>query len=193
MRMQRIRHASCVSAALAWPNGVLFAFPHYSDLTTRRNAMFFNWGQDLMERRAEISGGYLPLDVSPEAMAAFVIMPGWITSARGYLSSAGCVPCFPKTSRDVRSYFRSADGEDFRYVQYPWFGVGRIQGWQGKMRYGRIHGVYEAVSPGAIYGWLMYNENVPRACILNDIIPLILTASGLLCFLSLQTICAGVV
>jgi hypothetical protein len=164
MRMQRIRHASSVSAALAWPNGVLFSFPHYSDLTTRQNAQFFNWGQDLMERRAEIAGGYLPMEVAPESTATFR-NHAWIEDQRVKLFvSRGLRPVFPETmDRQVRSYFTGANGEDFRYRQYPWGSALVESGRDGRetLHYGRIHGVSEAAVPGAVYGWLMYNQDGP--------------------------------
>ncbi len=164
MRQQRIQHASCVSAALSWPNGVLFSFPHYSDVTLSRSSEFFNWGQDLMERRAEISGGYLPMDLTPEAVAAFR-NHNWINHQRPQLFvTRGLRPVFPELfAKNVRSYFQGAKGEDFRYVQYPWGSalVEFAKDGHETLHYGRIHGGYEAEIKGGIYGWTVYNKNGP--------------------------------
>lgn len=164
MRLQRIRHGSCVSAALAWPNGVLFSFPHYSDITTRRNARFFNWGLDLMEQRAEISGGYLPIDLAPEALAA-LRNHAWVDYQRTQTFVAyGLRPVFPEVfDRNVSSYFRGAADEDFRYVKTPWGSalVELAADGEETAHYSRIHGVHEAENPGTVYGWLMYNADGP--------------------------------
>lgn len=163
MRMQRIKHASCISASLSYPNGVLFAFPHYSDLT-RLHARHFNWGQDLMEMRAEIAGGY---PIADATQRPFFRNHFWIDDERTQtFVRVGLRPEFPEDfDRNVRSYFKGAKGEDLRYVNRPW-GSALVEfdegGKEKAMRYGRAHGAYEAKTlQGGVYGWGMYNADGP--------------------------------
>lgn len=168
MRMQRIKHGSCISASLSYPNGALFAFPHYSDVK-HGNALRFEQGQDLMEMRAELAGGEMPGGLF--ARETFDQLPyfrnhRWIDNKRiQTFVRVGLRPEFPEDfDRGVRSYFKGAKGEDFRYVNYPW-GSALVEfdaaGKEKAMHYGRIHGVHEAKTKGAIYGWAMYNAEGP--------------------------------
>ena len=56
MRMQRINHSSAVTAALHYPHGVIWGFPHQSHITSRRDAVKHHWGMNQRERRAQIPG-----------------------------------------------------------------------------------------------------------------------------------------
>ncbi len=166
MRWQRIEHASCISAALSWPNGVLFSFPHYSGLSTgNAKAARYHWGLDLMERRAEIAGTALQASDYSAATVGAWRNERWVEVARNRaFVDYGLRPVFPEDfDRSVLSYFQGAKGEDFRYVQYPWGTALMEYGKDGKpvMHYGRIHGVSEAETEGGVYGWPMYNEAGP--------------------------------
>jgi hypothetical protein len=166
MRWQRLEHASCISAALSWPNGVLFSFPHYSGLSSgNAKVARYHWGLDLMERRAEIAGTALQGDNYTEATVGSWRNERWVEVARNRtFVHYGLRPVFPEDfDRSVLSYFQGAKGEDFRYVQFPWGTALMEYGKDGKttMHYGRIHGVSEANTDGGVCGWPMYNDAGP--------------------------------
>jgi len=164
MRHQRIRHGSPVSNALHYPNAVMFGFPHFSDFAMRRDATHFHWGMDLMEKRAEIAGMYL--QNTRLYFGKQVPYDQWVNELK--LDRArtlafvrhGLRPVFPESwDRNVRSYFRGAEGEDFRYEDTPW-GSRFVQVTPGgkRMLYGRIHGVRSAAVAGGVKGWVVYNR-----------------------------------
>ena len=73
----------------------------------------------------------------------------------------GLRPAFPENwERNVLTYFKGANGEDFRYEQMPW-GTAFVQysGGQRRLQYGRINGVARAAVEGAILGWPCYDEH----------------------------------
>ncbi len=167
MRHRRIQHASPVSNALHSPNGVLRAFPHYSEII-RGDALQFHWGMDLSEKRGEIAGhslqnqGFYKGDVVPFEFWANEM---WMDRTRSTTFVwEGLRPIFPVDwSDDVVTYFRSAQDGDFRYAKTPWgTAFVEVKDGQERMLYGRIHGVrYAQTGPGRVEGWCLYNADGP--------------------------------
>jgi hypothetical protein len=162
IRHQRIRSASAVSSALHHPNGVIFSFPHFSCIT-HRSVENFHWGMDQMERRAELPGVMHPATSLP---GPYDRWSGELkierTRAMAFVEH-GLRPIFPEDwDRNVLSYFRGANGEDFRYEKTPW-GSAFVQyeGATRKVIYGRIHGVSEVAAEGAVMGWPAYRPEGP--------------------------------
>jgi len=167
MRMQRIKHPSPVSAALAYPWGAIWDFPHFSDIFSHRSAMRHHWGMNQHERRAQIAG--LFIQGQPLYRGEIVPYDQWRNELQLNRVRAltfvreGLRPTFPEDwQRGVYSYHRSADGGDFRYVATPWGSKFVRQDTDGpKMLSGRIHGVYSAELAGGIAHWAFYNEGGP--------------------------------
>ncbi len=170
MRHQRIRHASPVSNALHYPNGTIRAFPHYSEYHARGNPTFFHWGMDQQEKRAEIAGHSVQngrLFKGEIAPFAAWVNELWIERTRATTFVwEGLRPHYPEAwQKGVLSYFRAADGGDFRYVQRDW-GSALVEvepGGGERLIYARLHGTIHAPigETGAIAGWPMYNDQGP--------------------------------
>lgn len=167
MRYQRIHHPSPVSNALAFPNGTIFAFPHYSDYGTRGEATFFHWGMDQMEGRGDIPG--LALQNTGHYSGKGVPYSEWVNEYKldrlrsQLFVKLGLRPAYPEDwSPEVKTYFKGAGGEDFRYETTPW-GSQFVQIIDGKPKfhYGRAHGSTHAAAAGGIAGWTFYNDQGP--------------------------------
>ncbi len=163
MNWQRIKKASPVSNALHSPNGAIFGFPHQSNYS-EFGAVRFHHGMDQMERRGDLPaiplGFYGFTSESCDQFANEV----WLDRQRATtFVHYGLRPAFPENwERNVLTYFKGANGEDFRYEQMPW-GTAFVQyvGGQRKLQYGRINGVARAAVEGAILGWPCYDEHGP--------------------------------
>ncbi len=163
MNRQRIKKASPVSNALHTPNGAIFGFPHQSNYS-EFGAVRFHHGMDQMERRGDLPAiplgcywffmGGVPYDQCANEV--------WLDRQRALaFVHHGLRPAFPENwERNVLTYFKGANGEDFRYEQMPW-GTAFVQyaGGQRKLQYGRINGVMRAAVEGAILGWPCYDEH----------------------------------
>ena len=166
MRKQRLQHPSPVSNSLHYPNGTLWAFPHYSDFGTRGDAQFFHWGMDQMEGRGDIAG----LALQPGYYASVDKTGNYWRNELGMdrLRSRlfvryGLRPVYPEDwDRTIRTYFKGENGEDFRYETTPW-GTQFVQVDAGakKLHYGRAHNARYANVDGGIAGWVFYNANGP--------------------------------
>ena len=165
MNRQRIKQASPVSNALHFPNGAIFGFPHQSNYS-ERGAIAFHHGMDQMERRGDLPAiplgcyGFFMTGVPYDQCANEV----WIDRQRALaFVHHGLRAVFPENwDRKVLSYFKGANGEDFRYEQMPW-GTAFVQyvNGQRKLQYGRINGVTHAAVDGGILGWPCYDEHGP--------------------------------
>jgi len=87
----------------------------------------------------------------------------------------GLRPAYPDDrSRDTLSYFRGANGEDFRYEKTTWGSrfVQRVND-QPQVAYARAYGDTHAPGDknggGNVAGWIFYNENGPSVFIPTDI------------------------
>jgi len=168
MRWQRIRHPSSVSNALHYPRGTLFAFPHYSDIFTRGEALNWHWGMDLQEGRGEIAGFPIQNGSLFNAKDTFDHWrnEAWLDRQRALLFvKYGLRPAFPENpDPGVISFFLGKKGEDFRYERTPW-GTRFVQKDRGKeiVHYGRAHGVTHLpeAKGGGIAGWIFYNNDGP--------------------------------
>ncbi|MGA2067385.1 MAG: DUF6259 domain-containing protein, partial [Thermoguttaceae bacterium] len=163
MNRQRIKKASPVSNALHSPNGAIFGFPHQSNYS-ERGAVAFHHGMDQMERRGDLPAiplgcywffmGGVPYDQCANEV--------WLDRQRALaFVHHGLRPVFPENwERNVLTYFKGANGEDFRYEQMPW-GTAFVQyaGGRRNLQYGRINGVSRAAVQGAVLGWPCYDEH----------------------------------
>ena len=166
MRKQRLQHPSPVSNSLHYPNGTLWAFPHYSDFGTRGDAQFFHWGMDQMEGRGDIAG----LALQPGYYGSVAKTGDYWCNELGMdrlrarlFVRYGLRPVYPEDwDRNVRTYFKGANGEDFRYENTNW-GSQFVQLDAGtkKLQYGRAHNVRYANVAAGIAGWVFYNANGP--------------------------------
>jgi hypothetical protein len=165
MNRQRIKNASPVSNALHSPNGAIFGFPHQSNYS-EFGAVRFHHGMDQMERRGDLPAiplgcywffmGGVPYDQCANEV--------WLDRQRALaFVNNGLRPAFPENwERNVLTYFKGANGEDFRYEQMPWgTAFVRYAGGQRKLQYGRVNGVKRAAVEGAILGWPCYDEHGP--------------------------------
>ncbi len=167
MRMQRIRHPSAVSAALHYPYGVIWGFPHQSHIVSRRDAVKHHWGMDQRERRAQIPG--FALQYQPLYRGQIAPYDKWENELRIDRVRAltfvrnGLRPLFPTDwAPNVLSYFRGVDGQEYRYEQTDWgTRFVTIDGGEPRMIYGRAHGVYSADTDAGIRNWAFYNEQGP--------------------------------
>ncbi len=167
MRMQRIRHASPISAALAYPWGVIWDFPHFSDLVQQGQATRHHMGMDQHERRAQIAG----LFIQNGALYGGQTVPydQWHNELRMDRVRAltfvheGLRPFFPEDwQRGVRSYFRAADGGEYRYADRPWGSAFiRVDDDGETLLYGRVHGVFNARTDAGIVNWALFNDDGP--------------------------------
>ncbi len=161
MRLARVYDSSPVTAALAWPHTVLWSFVRLRGDST--------W--DLRERRMQEARGQIagaidgPFDYNVDATwwPALCNTP-WHDRTRDVtFLEYGLRPYYPPDySRDVLSYFRGAQGEEFRYERTPWgsrFVQIQADG-RRRMLYGVATGVQAVALDGAgIAGWLVYNED----------------------------------
>ncbi len=163
MRHQRIDHPSPVSNALHYPNAVIFFFPHFSDFVSRGDSLHFHWGMDITEGRGDLPGIFIQNGIFQGNIVPFSqwVNEMWLDRQRALtFVDHGLRPVFPEDwDRNVLSYFTGEDGTQFRYEKTPW-GSDFVQlTSEGKqMLYGRIHGVREAKVPGAVPGWICYND-----------------------------------
>jgi hypothetical protein len=164
MNWQRIKRASPLSNALHYPHSAIFAFPHFSELTTH-GIEAFHWGMDQMERRGDLPGndcgGYgAALNLPPDQWANDT----WIDRQRALLFVRnGLRPTFPEDwDRKVLSYFKGDKGQDFRYEELP-CGTAFVQydGARKIVHYARISGVTRAGIDGGILGWPCYDAQGP--------------------------------
>jgi hypothetical protein len=168
MRHQRVDHPSPVAAALAVGDGVLCSFPHQTNVFSNSPLDRFHWGMNLSEGRAEIAGAFLHQIPGPAMTAGFEtwVNEYWLQRKRDTTFVwRGLRPVFPEQwDRRVLSYFRAADGGDFRYVRKPWgTAFVEVKNEQEAIVYGRFHGADTAVvgGTGAITGWPMYKSDGP--------------------------------
>jgi len=161
MRKQRIDHPSPISNALHWPNGALFSFPHYSQIT-HGNLERFHWGLNISEGRGELA--YAALQSADAARTTGLANERWLDVVRSHtFVNKGLRAVFPEDwDRNVLSYFKGAKGEDVRYLKTSWGSAFvEIAGGKTNLIYGRIHGTPYAQVDGGIFGWPLYNANGP--------------------------------
>ncbi len=161
MRRQRIDHPSAICNALHWPNGALFSFPHYSQITSR-SLQRIHWGLNLSEGRGEIP--YAALQSADAARTEGLVNERWLDLVRSRsFVSKGLRAVFPEAwDRSVLSYFKGSDGEEMRYVRTDWGSAFMAVAPGGeKLVYGRIHGTPYARVTGGIFGWPLYNAEGP--------------------------------
>lgn len=171
MRWQRILHPSPVTNALHYPRGTLFAFPHFSDFSTRGDARNFHLGMDLQEGRAEIAGSHIQNARLFEGKVA--PFDKWLNELKLDRERAllfvnnGLRPAYPvDVPGNVLSNFRGSQGEEFFYEKMPW-GTRFVENTNKGpvVHYGRAHGVTHAPGPrgggGNIAGWIFYNPDGP--------------------------------
>jgi|GEM_PF-1057410 len=163
MRLARVYGASPITAALCYPHTVLWSFVRLRgdstwDLRERR----------MQEAKAQIAGaidGPYDYRFDSKWWPAICNTP-WHDRTRDVtFLKHGLRPVFPADfSRDVFSYFRGAEGEDFRYEKTPW-GSRFVQiGQNGDKRfvYGVATGVQAVAQEKAgIVNWLVYNNDDP--------------------------------
>jgi hypothetical protein len=161
MRRQRIDHPSPICNALHWPNGAIFAFPHYSQITSHQ-LQRIHWGMNISEGRGEIA--YAALQSSEALRTQGLVNERWMDVVRSLtFVHKGLRAIFPEDwDQGVLSYFKGAKGEDFRYIKTAW-GSAFVELADGKvgMLYGRIHGTPYAQVEGGIFGWPFYNARGP--------------------------------
>jgi hypothetical protein len=161
MRKQRINHPSPICNALHFPNGAIFSFPHYSQITSR-NLERIHWGMNLSEGRGELA--YAALQSADAAATNGLANERWMDVVRSRtFVHKGLRAVFPEDyDRSVLSYFKGANGEDFRYIRTGWgSALVQIEGGKTRILYGRIHGTPYAQVEGGIYGWPFYNAKGP--------------------------------
>jgi hypothetical protein len=161
MRKQRIDHPSPICNALHAPNGVIFAFPHYSQITSNELERI-HWGMNLVEGRGDIA--YAALQSADAAETKGLANERWLDYVRSMtFVNKGLRPVFPEDwDRIVLTYFKGANGEDVRYVKTAWgTAFVQVEKAQTTILYGRIHGTSYAQVAGAITGWPLYNANGP--------------------------------
>lgn len=162
LRMQRIRNGSPISNALHHPLGVIWAFPHMSQLGGDREWTLFDWGMDLQERRGEIAGFAIQTGV-PSPLDEVVNQPKLDWWRGRVFVAKGLRPIFPeKWERSVRSYFRGAGGQDVRYENSD-LGSEFVEYVNGvrEVIYNRMTGVTSAETPLNIAGWFFYSPKGP--------------------------------
>jgi hypothetical protein len=161
MRKQRIDHPSPICNALHGPNGAIFAFPHYSQITSHMLERI-HWGMNISEGRGELA--YAALQSGEAARTQGLVNERWmdVVRSRSFVHK-GLRAVFPEDwDCNVLSYFKGAKGEDVRYVRTAW-GSAFVEIANGKTNvlYGRIHGTPYAQVEGGIYGWPFYNAKGP--------------------------------
>jgi hypothetical protein len=161
MRKQRIDHPSPIDNALHWPNGAIFAFPHYSQITGGTLERI-HWGMNISEGRGELA--YAALQGADAARTQGLVNERWMDVVRSQtFVHKGLRAIFPiDWDPSVLSYFKGAKGEDVRYIRTAW-GSAFVEVEAGKtsVLYGRIHGTSYAQVEGGIYGWPFYNAKGP--------------------------------
>ncbi len=165
MNWQRIMRASPVSNALHYPNGAIFGFPHQSDYSAY-GARRFNEGMDQMEGRGDLPALTIGTYGSLMQQAPFAQWANevWVDRQRALaFVRHGLHADFPEDwQRNVLSYFRGANGEDFRYVKMPWGSeFVQYQGRKAQLQYARITGVTHAAIAGGIVSWPCYDKSGP--------------------------------
>jgi len=165
MNWQRIERASPVSNALPGPQSAIFGFPHLSNFTEKGPGPFHH-GMDQMERRGDLAA--IPLgrhDFVAEPIAfTNAVHEIWLDRQRAVLFvQHGLRAVFPEDwAREVRSYFRGADGANFRYETRPW-GSAFIEKQAGGdvVHYLRASGVTRVEVAAGIFAWPCYDEGGP--------------------------------
>lgn len=163
MRLARAYDSSPVTAALCWPHTVLWSFVRLRgdstwDLRERR----------MQEARGQIAGaidGPFDYNVSPDDWPKLCNTP-WHDRTRDVtFLQYGLRPCYPADyGRDVLSYFRGAEGEEFRYEKMPWGSrfVQLEKNGGKRLIYGVATGVQAVPLEGVgIANWLVYNDDDP--------------------------------
>ncbi len=163
MRLARAYDSSPVTAALCWPHTVLWSFVRLRGDST--------W--DLRERRMQEARGQIagaidgPFDYTVDANDwPKMCNTPWHDRTRDLtFLKHGLRPYYPADySRTVLSYFRGAEGEEFRYEKMPW-GSRFVQiGADGSRRliYAAATGVQAVPQAGVgIANWLVYNDDDP--------------------------------
>jgi hypothetical protein len=161
MRRQRIDHPSPICNALHYPNGAIFSFPHYSQITSR-NLQRIHWGMNISEGRGELA--YAAIQGADAAASQGLVNERWMDVLRSHtFVHKGLHAVFPEDwDRSVLSYFKGAKGEDVRYVKTAWGSAFiEITGNATNLLYGRIHGTPYARAEGGVYGWPLYNAKGP--------------------------------
>ncbi len=161
MRKQRIDHPSAICNALHWPNGAIFSFPHYSQITGG-SLERIHWGLNISEGRGELA--YAALQSGEAIITKNLANERWMDYVRCQtFVHKGLHAVFPEDwDRNVSSYFKGAKGEDFRYVRTAWGSAFvELVGGKTNLLYGRIHGTPYAQVEGGIYGWPFYNAKGP--------------------------------
>ena len=163
MNWQRIKKASPVSNALHAPNSRILGFPHQSDYATY-GLVRFHEGMDMMEHRGDMPAldmgvymywlGKIPCDRYANEM--------WLDRTRALaFVRHGLTPDFPEDwDRQVLTYFRGLNGEDFRYEKAPGGSAFvQVNGDARRLVYARVNGLARADVPsGGIFGWPCYDE-----------------------------------
>ncbi len=163
MRLARATDSSPITAALCWPHTVIWSFVRLRGDST----------YDLRERRMQEARGQIagaidgPFDYTVDAndWPKMANVP-WHDRTRDVtFLRHGLRPYYPADySRDVLSYFRGAEGEEFRYERMPW-GSRFVQIEKDGTRrliYGAATGVQAVPEAGlGIANWLVYNEDEP--------------------------------
>jgi hypothetical protein len=161
MRKQRIDHPSAICNALHYPNGAIFAFPHYSQITSH-TLQRIHWGMNISEGRGELA--YAALQSGEAVRTQGLVNERWMDYVRCQtFVHKGLRAVFPEDyERSVLSYFKGAKGEDFRYIKTEWGSAFvQLDGGKTNLIYGRIHGTPYAQVEGGIYGWPFYNAKGP--------------------------------
>ena len=165
MNWQRIFRASPVSNALPGPQAAIVGFPHLSNFTERGPGPFHD-GMDQMERRGDLAA--IPLGrhdfVADPVAFNHAVNDIWLDRHRALMFvQHGLRAVFPEAwEREVFSYFRGADGAEFRYEARPWGSVFlETKAGQPTLHYGRVKGVTHAAVAAGIFGWPGYDEAGP--------------------------------
>jgi hypothetical protein len=164
---QRIFRASPVANALPGPQSAIVGFPHLSNFAERGPATFHD-GMTQMERRGDLPA--IPLgrhDIAAEPLAfTNAVNEVWLDRQRALLFvQHGLRATFPEEwDRNALTYFRGADGTEFRYEGRPW-GSAFVENRGGKpiLHFGRVSGVNRAAVQAGIFGWPCYDEQGPVA------------------------------
>lgn len=164
MRLARAYDTSPVTTALAYPDTVLWAF-----IRLRGDSVWDLRDRRMQEARGQIAGaidGPYNWTFKPELWPAMA-NTAWHDRKRdvAFLKN-GLRPYFPDDySRDVLSYYRGVNGEEFRYERTPWGSRFVEVAKDGKATpiYGVATGVQAVADAGfGIANWLVYNDNDPN-------------------------------
>lgn len=163
MRLARAYGTSPVTAALAYPDTVLWSF-----VRLRGDSLWDLRERRMQESRGQIAGaidGPYNWTFKPQWWPAMA-NTAWHDRTRDVaFMENGLRPYFPaEYSRDVLSYYRGVKGEEFRYERTPWGSRFVEVAKDGKVTpiYGAATGV-QAVADAdfGIANWLVYNDDDP--------------------------------